>query len=847
MRARRVLRYTGLAAAILVGLWIIIVTAIYFLVDVDDVKKLAQKAVQENTKGELEIGDMKLKVFPLVYFQIDGLAFKASEKFQRETIFACKESKLSFNLFSLIFGKPSITLKLKEPDFNITSDGKTNSLSDVIIPSDKSSKIDVSAYLFVSRILFRLEDADLKYKAPSKLYTSKGLDMDLEVDPVLRSINLDTVVPIDAKDKAFTAKGQVSLSLGTHLSLNDQAKAELGLDATKLAITTPSFNKPKGTALSFNAKLEADTKKYIAKIENAELVLAGKLLQIKGSVMDYKAENPSFDVDVYIRPSSIEKLVPLFTALKDVKASGSMDSKAKIKGTTAGADLALSLDATNVELKGASFEKPKGVPVKLSLLAYSDLKSLSIRDLNLIVVQELLNLKGSVAGFSDKELSFNINAVTPKYDVKNLYKLSPDMAKKGIAGSFNLKATAKGTASRPVIDANLKYEDGKNNLSLSALSSEKDPKSISAKIYSSYVDIDKYTGGAKAKKTAASSKKDKASAGKGSSSSSSETPLDRNQPIVKKETIKSLKEMIGDKRLSLSAKVDKALYNGLEIKDLALESYFDKNSFNVSKLNMAIINSDISAGFKMLLDDKNPSYSGNTAIKGLKATEAIGTFFPSLKGVVDGVLTGDMAFNTNGYTINEIAKGLKGNGKFSFDNFRYSAQDLNVLLKEKVGGKLEALGVPKEKLTIKANPGWETVQGVFTIADEKINVDKIYGKDKEYEVNGKGILGFDERMDMYLDFTVPYNNVPYEALKLEGQERSMLALHLDGPAVKPRFDGPYTIKFLAEKAFSYEKKKVEAAVKKQTEELKQKASEEVKKAAEPVKSKLKEAIKGFKF
>ncbi len=70
---------------------------------------------------------------------------------------------------------------------------------------------------------------------------------------------------------------------------------------------------------------------------------------------------------------------------------------------------------------------------------------------------------------------------------------------------------------------------------------------------------------------------------------------------------------------------------------------------------------------------------------------------------------------------------------------------------------------------------------------------------------------------------------------------------MDGPAIKPRLDGPYTIKYIAEKALSYEKKKIEATVKKEAEKIKQKASQEIKKAAEPVKDKLKDAIKGLRF
>ncbi len=838
MKAKRVLRYTGLAASILVGIWIIIALAIYFLVDVNDVKQLAQKAVKENTKGELEIGDMHLKVFPIVYFKIDGLVFKASEKFNKETIFACKESKLSFNLFSLIFGKPSITLKLIEPDLNISSDGKTNSVSDVIIPKEESSNVDVSKYLFISRIMFKIENADLKYKAPAKLYVSKGLNMTLELDPVLRSVNISTIIPIDAKEKEMSVNGQLSLSLYAHLSLSKSAKAELNIDASKLNIKTSSFHKPKGTELVLYAKIEGKEEDKVAKIEDAYVNLAGRLLQIKGSIADYSSEKPNFDLDINIKPNSVEKLIPLFTALKGAKASGNIDSKIKLKGNTKAVDVALSFDATGLDLKGEAFQKPVGVPVKLTLVGSSDLNSFDIKDLNLILVQELLNVKGTVSGFDAKEPKFNINAVTPKYDVRNFYKLKPDLAKKGIAGTFILKALVSGTSSKPVLDVNFKYEDGKNNVNLIAVSGAKSPESISAKLYSSYIDLNKYVD-----KEAGKTKKDKIN----KAAKKQDTAKTGDEPFLDKETIKSIKESVGNKKIDLSAKIDKLIFGELNVNSFVLDAHVNKDKLDINKINMNVINSTIGATFKMGLDERSPSYNGSASIKDLKATEAVGTFFPSLKGVIDGILTSDLSFNCNGYTVNSIKKTISGKGKFSFDNFRYSASDINKLLQEKVGDTLQKVGVAKEKLMIKSNPGWETVQGTFNISKEKINMEKLYGKDGEYELNGKGQLGFDERMDMYLDFIVPYKNIPYEALKVAGKEKSFLPLHMDGPAIKPRLDGPYTIKYIAEKALSYEKKKIEATVKKEAEKIKQKASQEIKKAAEPVKDKLKDAIKGLRF
>ena len=123
---KRFMRYFGLALAILFLFWIIGVAVVYFFVDVNDIKKFAVTTVNQNTTGELSLGETKLKVFPFVHFEIKDIVFKSSPNFDKQDMFSCKDARLSFNLFTLIIGKPRITLKIDKPSLNFVSDGKTN-------------------------------------------------------------------------------------------------------------------------------------------------------------------------------------------------------------------------------------------------------------------------------------------------------------------------------------------------------------------------------------------------------------------------------------------------------------------------------------------------------------------------------------------------------------------------------------------------------------------------------------------------------------------------------------------------------------------------------------------------
>ena len=149
-------------------------------------------------------------------------------------------------------------------------------------------------------------------------------------------------------------------------------------------------------------------------------------------------------------------------------------------------------------------------------------------------------------------------------------------------------------------------------------------------------------------------------------------------------------------------------------------------------------------------------------------------------------------------------------------------------LKEKLGN----LAPASDKKILGSNPGWETVQGTYNIKDGKINIEQFLAKQGEYDATGKGELTFNEYMDMFFDVSVPYKNIPYEGLKVDGKDKSKLSLHLTGPILKPKFDAGYFIKYVTDRTLDYETKK-----------LKQAANDQLKQVGDD----LKKAFKGFKF
>lgn len=860
---RRVFRYSLLALAILFVLWVLAITAVYFLVDAEDIKKLAVSAVNENTKGELSIGEIKLKVFPLVHFEINNLLMKSSEAFKRKDVFSCENSKLSFNVFTLIFGKPKITLVLRKPALNILSDGKKTNLNDLFEPSKKSkSSPDFLTYLFVSKIHFDVRSAYLSYTTPTDKFNINGLDLSLEVEPVSRKLILVMKSPIDYKKGASLVNGDINLNANVKMRSQESTDISVLLDASSLNIETEAFKKPKGDVLKLELTADTDIRDRI-NIKGLDIYLIDKLFSGSGAIKAFMSDFPDLDLKAKLGPYDVKNFARFSKLIKDLGVSGLLRSDIAIKGRfplkeagkqSSNLNLSLELDGSDIVINSKSFKKQQNVNLGLLLKASTNTSSVNISELSGRLGKISLKMSGSMDGVDKKYPYYNFNLELPKFTLSSLKEFLPALSKHPVSGELYLKLKTSGVMNPlPVINAELGFSDVKNNLKLNVNNTEKNRGAVFAKIYSSYIDIDSYLP----ESSKQGAKKGAIAQNKTSTKASSKTAKDFE--VLKKEDVKLIKNALKGYSLDLNSRIEKINYQGIGINNFIIDGLFNSDQLSFNKLNMGLLKGEILGVFKVILKSEKPVYDGKLNIKGLDVKDAAKVLMPNIGGVISGIISTSMDLNASGNMMSEIKKTSVGKGNFSFNNFVYSAQDLNELISDKLKDKLGSFG---NKKLLGSNPGWETVQGSYTIKDQKINLEKLFAKEGEYEANGKGWLDFNEYMDMYVDLLLPYRNVPYEPLRQGVTERSMIPVHLTGPILKPKFDAGYLIGHIAKKAIEHETKKLKEAATREAEKLKQeakakadaevqkikaKADAEAKKASQKLGDEIKKGLKGLKF
>lgn len=792
---RRVLRYFGLAVAIVLFLWIATLAALYFFVDVNQVKKIAVSYVNENTKGELGVGEVKLKLFPIVHFEVKDIVFKSSPDFQRKDLFRCDNAKLSFGIWSLIFGNPNISLGLEKPyvDF-IVKDKDVNNVSDLMVkkeavnePADKKEettkgkKKDNMSYLFMSRFTFDVNNAELKYTSPKAKYDVKELSFKLMIDPADKSIELKAGSPLDIKDKKFSVSGDWKTNVEVKPSRDDNFDVSVMFDATKLSYTSPSFVKPKGVPLKL--ELSAYGNDTLLTIKKAVFTLFKPWLTITGKVAGLKEETSPLTLNISTSPMDAGNIKKLLPALKDYELSGSIESKLAVSGAIQKFLLDMELDATTVKMKNKDFNKISGAPLKVKMIATKSKENVDLQLLKLWFIDNIIEANGKITNLENEF---------------------------------------------PNLQMNLKYSNTttKSDLAAKVSNSPKNASSFVVDATSSRFDLNGFM----------STDNKKGSSKKAAKSSEPAKPMDKKKELVTKEQIKSLNELLAKYSLAMNLKANKVIFKEFNFNNLIFQANASKGNFTVSKFNTETLGGKISSGLTLIPNISKPSYSANFDASSLKVKDAVETLMPELKGVLDGILSGKISVSASGYTVGDVQKSLTGNGNFAFNNFVYSSKELNAALNQKLGEKLGKFAPAQGKNIFGGNPGWETVQGTFNIKDEKINIEKALAKEKEYLAEGKGNVDFNNYMDMDFMVTVPYKNLPYEPFKVDKKELSQLPIHLTGPVAKPKLDGAKLVQYFLDKTLANETKK-----------LKEKANKEVEKIKGQATDKLKQAIKGFKF
>ncbi|MEI6080737.1 MAG: AsmA-like C-terminal region-containing protein, partial [bacterium] len=589
--------------------------------------------------------------------------------------------------------------------------------------------------------------------------------------------------PIDYKKLDTIIKGDLKLSVDVNLISKDRSEIKATVDASKLLISTKAIEKKKGDALKITVLAESDLKNKIV-IKDITLVLIDELLKINGAVDNFSSDKP--EVDLTAKPSNkfdVSALAKVMKSLKDYKMSGKLDGSISIKGnlpkegTSNSLGVIGNIDATNTEIQSGSFSKTNKMPLKVMINVDTDLKSMDINQFQVFLHtaedKDLLALavKGAIKNFSDEKPIYDLNVEKLNVNLSYFGKQIPALAKYPVAGSLSSRAKITGSMSPlPIIDLQAEYKDdvNKNNVNLKVSNTEKSRNLVVADISSSYINLTPYLPPVEKSTKAKASKGSAAASASGVSAPTSKS--DEDMVVLKKETIESVKKALDKYSIKLNAKVDKLISRELTINNFILNGSFNKDEIAINKMNLSLLKGDMAGNLKVGLNVSNPTYAGKLDLKGIKVKDAADIFMPGIKGVIDGVVSFGVDLNTSGYSMKPIKKNMVAKGNFAFNNFVYSGQELNSLINDKLKDKLGALGYSGDKKILGTNPGWETVQGTFNIKDGKINIEQLLAKEKEYEATGKGELTFNEYMDMFIDVTVPYKNIPYEAIKVEGKD-----------------------------------------------------------------------------
>lgn len=684
---RKIFKYCGFGLILLFLLWLTGVGLIYFFLGGERIKSYAVKTVKETTQGELDLGDVKFHLFPLVHFNIKDLSFKSSSKFDHKEIFACKSAELSFNIFTLIQGKPLINLHVVGPILNIVSNGKTTNINDVFEKEDEKKENESGAGNALGSFLTKeftidIDDASFKYLAPKGTVIVEGLDLNMDIDPTIGKLGLELNVPVDYKKKEAAVNGDLKVSAEIIFESENKANIKANFNAASLFIRTNAIDKKRGDTLNVGMFIETDLK-TTATLKNMTVSILDDFFSVDGRISNYMNLSPEFYLDV------------VFPA--DFHVS--------------------SLGRTVTFLKGH-------------------------------------NLSGT------------------------------------LQGNMSLKESIS-TKLFPELSADLKYitEDKKSSIALKVKNSIKNKNVLYVNAYSPKITI-----------FPSATKKEQAEVHDDVESA--------DTAVLHDDNIKSLKKSFGKYSIKLNSKIDKIIYKDLELNNFILSGDFNKDELTLSKLNITLLHGAISGNFKIELNMDEPVYSGNIDFKGVNVKKAAAIFIPDVKGVLAGELSGDFDFSASGYSMKPILKSLVAQGEFSIDDFIYSSHELSAIMSKELADKLSSMTPEKNKNILGNDLGWETLQGTYNIKNEKINVEKLFAKQGEYEATGKGEVGFDKGLNMYADLIVPYNEFSYSAVKLDGQERSLLCVHLTGSIVKPEFDTAYTVGYLAGKTLTHGVRKI---------------------------------------
>jgi len=548
---------------------------------------------------------------------------------------------------------------------------------------DITAALKFAVHIDLETDTIRIDEANLTFQdipislkgEVNKFKSSPEINVALSLPEVDSAKLVSAVKPfINLKGLKMSGKLAVDTKLNGNVDNPDTFAIDLNLNLKNIGIKYDKVDS------IINGNFIVDYKGDKLKIEKADFAVDGTAVSLTGNITEVKT-SPYVNIALSlpdVNTSNLQKTLSPFIETKGLKLSGNFKADLNLRGRP---DKLETIKASsNITLKDINIKYDKIDSVLGGQLKFNyQSNTLKISKADLILNGIAASIKGQVTGL-DKSPEIDLALSLPKADTAKLLKtISPFVDTQGLKLSGTMKANMKIKGKPEKIDT-LKV-DGKvvlakirinyDNISASldgSIKFKKDTVTIKLKstigentvdfngTVQSYMKDQKINLNIYSKKLiiddllTLAGKEEKEPVKKGPPSSAA--PQKEPEPMDLKLTAKG------------EVKVDAAVYQGFNMRNLLMKFNFVNNKLVISK--MSAKGGKGRFDLNSTIDFSKPGYSYKLSSKldSLHADEVVNAFFPKAKDTIFGILSFNFKLNGTGTLPKNLKKNLIADGDF---------------------------------------------------------------------------------------------------------------------------------------------------------------------------------------
>jgi len=548
---------------------------------------------------------------------------------------------------------------------------------------DITAALKFAVHIDLETDTIRIDEANLTFQEipislkgeVNKFKSSPEINVALSLPEVDSAKLVSAVKPfINIKGLKMSGKLAVDTKLNGNVDNPDTFAVDLNLNLKNIGIKYDKVDS------IINGNFIVDYKGDKLKIEKADFAVDGTAVSLTGNITEVKT-SPYVNIALSlpdVNTSNLQKTLSPFIETKRLKLSGNFKADLNLRGRP---DKLETIKASsNITLKDINIKYDKIDSVLGGQLKFNyQSNTLKISKADLILNGIAASIKGQVTGL-DKSPEIDLALSLPKTDTAKLLKtISPFVDTQGLKLSGTMKANMKIKGKPEKIDT-LKV-DGKvvlakirinyDNISASldgSIKFKKDTVTIKLKstigentvdfngTVQSYMKDQKINLNIYSKKLiiddllTLAGKEEKEPVKKGPPSSAA--PQKEPEPMDLKLTAKG------------EVKVDAAVYQGFNMRNLLMKFNFVNNKLVISK--MSAKGGKGRFDLNSTIDFSKPGYSYKLSSKldSLHADEVVNAFFPKAKDTIFGILSFNFKLNGTGTLPKNLKKNLIADGDF---------------------------------------------------------------------------------------------------------------------------------------------------------------------------------------